>query len=118
MFEFCKAKTVARRPRPSPIVLHQFTGQTMATQYSVSVGASSDQIDGLPRAVHKAITDVDLQMSTWKPDSDLSAFDAHGLNEWCQVPIDLAFVVLGRIEDKPGLTGRFRQHFGGRRQCA
>ena len=108
MFGFRKSKAVP----PEPTTLVQFKGPTMGTHYSVSVGARPDQVDGLAEAVHMAISDVDRQMSTWKPDSDLSAFNGHGLQDWFAVPRDLAFVVAEGLKISRASQGAFDMTLG------
>ena len=66
----------------------------------------------MAEAVHAAITEVDRQMSTWKPDSDLSHFNRHAVGEWFAVPHDLAFVVAAGLKVSRSSQGAFDMTLG------
>ena len=67
-------------PTPPRVVMVQ--GETMGTTYTVKVVADTreEQSDeakaALQRTVHEALAEVDGAMSTYKPESELSAFNA------------------------------------------
>lgn len=75
--------------------LHGYTlsGETMGTRYSARFFA--EPIDeALVRAeLVVAVDAVDRQMSTWKPDSDLSLLNAAPVGQWVPVPPALAIVL-------------------------
>lgn len=51
---------------------HGLNGPTMRTRWSAIFYAAADfDIAPLRRALQQAVDEVDMQMSTWKPDSDL-----------------------------------------------
>lgn len=72
---------------------YTFSGGTMGTRYSARFFA--DPIDeALINADLFAVVDaVDRQMSTWKPDSDLSRLNAAPVGQWIPVPPGLAIVL-------------------------
>jgi thiamine biosynthesis lipoprotein len=82
-----------RRPR-SPLRLETFDGHTMGTRYSVKlVTTASTDVAIIAAHAHEAVDRVDMQMSTWKPQSDLSRFNASEPGDWFPVAADLASVV-------------------------
>jgi len=60
-----------------------FTGQTMGTAYHVRVVQTMEdaQAEALAGQIQAALDRVDALMSTYKPDSELSRFNAHESNE-------------------------------------
>ena len=54
-----------------------FSGQTMGTSYSVKVANASDALDpdALAAEVKAALDSVDMRMSTYKAESELSAIN-------------------------------------------
>lgn len=76
-------------------------GPTMGTRYA-AVFYGTHAPDGLEQALAQAVTTVDEQMSTWKPDSDLMRFNRAPVGEWVMLPDELLHVVetgleIGRI---------------------
>lgn len=64
----------------------------MGTRYA-AVFYASHVPDGLAEALDKAVAEVDGQMSTWKPESDLMRFNRARPGEWVTVPEQLLNVV-------------------------
>jgi thiamine biosynthesis lipoprotein len=65
-------------------------GPTMGTQYSAVFFAEPKIDEALIGArLFAAVDTVDRQMSTWKPDSDLSRLNRAPVNEWQGVPPEL-----------------------------
>ena len=73
---------------------HQFAGQTMGTEYAVTVSGGSDCNAALSEPVAAELRSVNAQMSTWQPDSELSRFNRAGAGAWMPVSADLAGVVI------------------------
>ena len=78
-------------------------GPTMGTRWSALFFAGPG-LDPAPirAALQAAVDEVDGQMSTWKPDSDLMRFNAAPVGEWIALPARLAEVLrlglkIGRI---------------------
>jgi len=87
---------------PMRIVLN---GPTMGTRWSALffVQAGFDQ-ELVRAALQAAVDEVDAQMSTWKPDSDLMRLNAAPVGEWVAVPDRLGQVLrlgleIGRASD-------------------
>lgn len=74
--------------------MRRFAGETMGTTWSVSVVApSAVDADALRRGIQAEVDTVDRQMSTWKPDSDLSRFNRAPPGTWQTLPQEF-FTVL------------------------
>lgn len=80
---------IRRAPPTERIALN---GSTMGTRYA-AVFYGSSAPDGLADALHRAVTTVDDQMSTWKPASDLMRFNRAPVGEWIELPVELLYVV-------------------------
>jgi len=82
---------VGCRPAPSMLELH---GRTMGTTYTVKAvavdGVSSSQ---LQQAVEKTLESVNDQMSTYRPESEISRFNASRSTDWFSVSPETASVV-------------------------
>jgi thiamine biosynthesis lipoprotein len=66
----------------------------MGTRWSALFFAETD-FDPAPirAALQDAVDEIDTQMSTWKPDSDLMRLNAASAGEWIAVPTQLAAVL-------------------------
>ena len=89
--------------------VHAFQGETMGTTYSIKVAAPAMTADGR-RAVERAVADVldriDRSMSTWRPDSELSRFNASPSTESTKVSDELLDVLecAQRVSEESGGT--------------
>ncbi|WP_297114810.1 FAD:protein FMN transferase [Thermomonas sp.] len=62
---------------------HALSGATMGTRYSaVFFAAAGVAESAIGAALFAAADKVDRQMSTWKPDSDLSRLNAMPAHQW------------------------------------
>ncbi|MDB5586468.1 MAG: thiamine biosynthesis lipoprotein ApbE [Devosia sp.] len=96
-----------RRPVAAPR-LQTFGGDTMGTRYSVKlVATAGPDLAAIQAEAHAAIDAVDAQMSTWKPQSDLSRFNASEPGDWFAVAPDLAKVVALGLEISALTDGAF-----------
>lgn len=89
-------KTFSEKAEPSPPSLkrHALSGGTMGTRYSaVFFAASGVDESAIDTALFAAADTVDRQMSTWKPDSDLSRLNAAPTQQWLAVPEELLTVL-------------------------
>lgn len=69
------------------LIRHALNGPTMGTRWSATFFADKHlDIDGLQEAFQASVDDVDLLMSTWKPDSALMRFNAAPANVWLNLP--------------------------------
>ncbi|NMG53822.1 FAD:protein FMN transferase [Aromatoleum aromaticum] len=73
---------------------YNFSGATMGTRYSAVFFAEAGRDESaLAARLFAAVNKVDQQMSTWKPDSDLSRLNASPLQQWVEVPEELVAVL-------------------------
>lgn len=89
-------KTFSEKPEASLSSLqrHALSGETMGTRYSAVFFAAAE-VDkaAIGAALFAAADKVDRQMSTWKPDSDLSRLNALPAQQWLEVPEELLAVL-------------------------
>ena len=64
---------------------HALNGATMGTRWSALFHADRDP-GPIHAALQAAVDEVDAQMSTWKPQSDLMRLNAAPVGEWLPVP--------------------------------
>jgi FAD:protein FMN transferase len=71
------------------------TGQTMGTSYRIVLAESEDAatLASIQADVDQALNQLEDQMSTWRPDSELSRFNVSTSTDWFPVSSDTAFVV-------------------------
>ncbi len=81
---------------PSQIKL---TGPVMGTHWNAEL-VMPDTADrpAVEAALAKAVEQVDTQMSTWKPDSDLMRINSAPVGEWINIPFELAQVLRRGLE--------------------
>ena len=72
---------------------HRLSGQTMGTEYALTLSGGGDCTAALADPVEAELLVVNAQMSTWQPDSELSRFNATRAGEWIPVSGELAGVV-------------------------
>lgn len=83
-------------PEPSlrSLQRHALSGETMGTRYSaVFFAAAGVDESAVSAALFAAVDKVDRQMSTWKPDSELSRLNALPPQQWFEVPEELVAVL-------------------------
>jgi FAD:protein FMN transferase len=81
-------------------------GRTMGTTYNIRYWRSTEGGPSAPeqqRSIDARLANVDLQMSTWRQDSELSRFNAGPSGEWFPVSADTA-IVIGRALELHRLT--------------
>jgi thiamine biosynthesis lipoprotein len=91
-------KMIARhtpQPPPQHVGLITLSGNTMGGTWAVKVlrlppATSRDQLEA---QVGEVLEKLDAQMSTYRPQSDLSRFNAYAGSDWFPVPRELAEVV-------------------------
>jgi thiamine biosynthesis lipoprotein len=89
-------------------VRHALNGPTMGTRWSALFHAAPGVDATLLRAAFQAATDeVDAQMSTWKPDSDLMRVNAAPPEVWVNVPERLMAVLDSALEIGRASGGAF-----------
>ncbi|WP_339907248.1 FAD:protein FMN transferase [Symmachiella dynata] len=85
------------------------TGETMGTTYSITVADPPPELvaAALQTSVDAALETVNNQMSTWRPDSELSRFNAAQTTEWVPVSPELAKVVAAAQQISKQTDGAF-----------
>jgi thiamine biosynthesis lipoprotein len=81
-----------------PVELH---GRTMGTTYNIRYWTLDKNAPSPPlvqRSIDDLLTTFDKQMSTWRPDSELSRFNAAPANTWFDVSPDVAIVTARALE--------------------
>jgi len=77
--------------------LISITGSTMGTTYSVKIvaGGNSPDInpDALKKKIDSVLVEVNNQMSTYIPESEISRFNQYTGSEWFNISNDFAFVL-------------------------
>lgn len=89
-------KTYSDRRDPSDNAMQRYSlhGETMGTRYSAVFFAASGADERVIGArLFAAVDEVDRQMSSWKPDSDLNRLNSAPVDQWLAVPDEL-FTVL------------------------
>lgn len=87
------SKMSTKAMKPSLSRGHTISGETMGTRYSARFFAEGVNGALVGAALFAAVDAVDRQMSTWKPDSDLSCLNAAPVGHWVRVPPELAIVL-------------------------
>ena len=84
---------------------HALNGATMGTRWSALFFTEPVfDVAALQHALQLAVTEVDAQMSTWRPDSDLMRINHAAVGEWIEAPPSLIEVLrlglaIGRASD-------------------
>ncbi len=81
------------------LIRHALHGPTMGTRWS-ALFHMPPQFDVAPvaAALQAAVAEVDAQMSTWKPDSDLMRLNAAAPDRWTPVPDRLMTVLTAALQ--------------------
>ncbi|MEQ9038242.1 MAG: FAD:protein FMN transferase [Silicimonas sp.] len=83
-------------------------GSTMGTRWSALFFADQGRdTDAIRAALQAAVDEVDAQMSTWKPESDLMRLNAAPVGEWVAVPDQLLAVLRLGLEIGRASGGAF-----------
>lgn len=92
----CVCSTVAGCTNaPSAQGLIELSGETMGTRYSVKLDELPESVsrDRLQSELDVLLEAVNDQMSTYRPESELSRFNRHGDTAWFEVSLETAAVV-------------------------
>ena len=72
---------------PTELTRHALNGATMGTRWSALFFTAADvDVAPLQQALQAAVTEVDQQMSTWTPDSDLMRINRAPVGQWIDAP--------------------------------
>jgi thiamine biosynthesis lipoprotein len=75
-------------------------GQTMGTTYTVRLHAAPANLDAnqLKRQIDQRLEDVNRMMSTYLPESEVSRFTSHPVDQWFEISTQTAKVVQQALE--------------------
>jgi len=85
----------------------QVTGNTMGTQFNVTLAGSDADIDFLQQEIEASLDAVDRMMSTYRPDSEISRFSASVSTAWQQVSPDFCISVENALAVSALTSGAF-----------
>ena len=93
---------------PGALQRYALNGPTMGTRYSaVFYARPGTELASLHKELQRAVDDVDGQMSTWKPDSDINRFNDAEIGSWVELPQQMLEVVRAAIEIGIASNGAF-----------
>ncbi|MCC6439628.1 MAG: FAD:protein FMN transferase, partial [Rhodanobacteraceae bacterium] len=73
-------------------------GQSMGSGWTVRYVGNAESAAGVQAGVQQRLDRVDAQMSTWKPQSDLSRYNQAAAESWVEVPVDLYQVIAAALK--------------------
>ncbi|PCH70820.1 MAG: thiamine biosynthesis protein ApbE [Rhodobacteraceae bacterium] len=86
----------------------EFEGPVMGTRWSADLGLpSGTDPKAVEAALAAAVAQVDAQMSTWKPDSDLMRLNRAPVGDWVEIPRELMQVLARALEIGRASDGAF-----------
>jgi len=92
----------------APLSRFVVNGPTMGTRFSAVFYAPPDtDSDAVGRALAEAVAEVDRQMSTWKPESDLMRFNRAPAGQWVELPAQLLSVLEAALDIGQASSGAF-----------
>lgn len=91
-----------------PLRRYSLTGATMGTRYSALLyGPTGLDLAVVTTELQRAVDQVDQQMSTWKPESDLMRLNAAACGQWLSVPEELLWVLSSALRIGEESAGAF-----------
>lgn len=103
------AKGVAVEEEP----VWTFSGPTMGTRYTVSVvGGTEENAERLKKLVEGSLVELNRQMSTYDPQSELSRFNASESDDWFSVSPETTSVTASALELAEATGGKFDPTIG------
>ena len=83
-------------------------GQTMGTYFAIAIdGAGEADSQSIRERIEECLTDVNRQMSTWDPESEISKFNQSEGTDWFSVSPEFAMVVVESIRIHKLTNGAF-----------
>lgn len=87
-------KTYSEVPSSAPLQRYSLNGATMGTRYTaVFYGRAGCDAVAIGASLFAAVDQVDCQMSSWNPASDLCRINAAPVHTWLDIPPELALVI-------------------------
>lgn len=74
---------------------HQFTGQAFGTAWSATLSERTETPEELEQALVNALAEIDQTLSTWRDDSEISAFNQQRSEDWFDLAPAFAEVLDG-----------------------
>lgn len=101
-------KTFSERPASPSLQRHSLNGATMGTRYTaVFYAPAGVDTAAIGASLFAAVDQVDRQMSTWNPASDLCRVNAAPAGAWIGIPDELAQVLEAGLEVGAASQGAF-----------
>lgn len=94
-------------PRAAPADDLRLRGETMGTTYRVSVAATRDASVELKTHIDALLERINDQMSTYRPQSELSRLNANASREWLSVSAELYTVLAAARQVSVATDGAF-----------
>ncbi len=90
-------------------VIHELTGQTMGTTFSIKLVAPEKDLnkDSLAARVTDILARINGRMSTWQPDSELSLFNASASTNWVDTSPEFCAVIEAALAVSQRTEGAF-----------
>lgn len=86
----------------------KFNGETMGTYYAITIdGAAETARDEIQVQIDACLVDINRQMSTWDPESEISTFNKSERTDWFPVSPEFAMVVTESIRIHKLTQGTF-----------
>lgn len=98
------------KQQPAPIQsIQMLSGRTMGTTYSIKIAPKGNipSLVKISKEVESELAEVNLQMSTYLPESEISRFNASESTDWFDVSPDTARVVQQANEISSASSGAF-----------
>lgn len=80
---------------------HELAGSALGTSFSITLVEPADEVvgnDGLEDRIMATLDTVDALASTWREDSELSAFNANRSTDWVTVSVEFCEIVRQALE--------------------
>jgi len=85
----------------------QISGNTMGTQFTVKLAGYDANIEGLQQEIEASLDAVNLMMSTYKADSEISRFNSNATTEWQPVSAEFCASVKSALALSALTNGAF-----------
>ena len=86
----------------------KFSGETMGTYYAITIDSAAETTrEEIQAEIDACLVDVNRQMSTWDPESEISTFNISDSTDWFHVSPEFAMVVTESIRIHKLTQGAF-----------
>lgn len=87
-------------------------GESMGSGWTVRYVGDAESAASVQAGVQQRLDQVDAQMSTWKPQSDLSRYNQAAAESWVEVPVDLFQVIAAALKLAAETAGAYDPSVG------